>query len=710
MSRLTVERLFDSPSLSGTLPSNVRFSPNGAFVTYLANAPEDRNRTDLYAYNVATHETQRWIDASRIRAGGEATAAEKAEMERRRVFSTGVTTYRWLPDGMRLCCAIDGALYLFDRSTSELRPLTPEGARQTDLTIAGGGRHLSYVRDGDLYAYDLERDLEQRLTHDARDGVTNGLAEFIAQEEMHRFEGHWWSTDGRYLVFTRVDETRIPSTYRYEFTAAALLAVPQRYPYAGGINAAVELGVLDIATRAVRWIDWRRAPDDYLARVNVSVDRVVVQSQRRDQRELTVSEYALDGGAARELLTERHHTWLNLHNNFRFVVDDSFLWSSERSGSSQLYRCRSGAEPLLLSSGRGRVNEVVHADATHAWFTGWSDRPTEQHLYRVAYDAPGRVEPMTYVSGWHEATVDPSGLLFLDRYSHISQPPRLDLCSVADRGATVSLVPNTIAEGHPYHAFWSDHAVSQFGRIAAADGRDLWFRLTRPKSTEGGRRVPVLVNVYGGPGVQRVKNEWAPLTNQLFVDAGIAVFELDNRGGGNREKAFEDPLYGRLGAVEVADQQSGIDYLKAQPWVDPDRIGVIGHSYGGFMTLMLLARNRGDIRVGVSTAPVTDWRLYDTHYTERYLGTPQTNADGYRDSCVLTSTAQIRGKLLLMHGMADDNVLFGNTSALMQALQARHFPFELMLYPGAKHALQDRDVSIHRYRTILDFLRRELLS
>ena len=210
--------------------------------------------------------------------------------------------------------------------------------------------------------------------------------------------------------------------------------------------------------------------------------------------------------------------------------------------------------------------------------------------------------------------------------------------------------------------------------------------------------------------MQRVRNEWSPLSNQLFAALGIAVFELDNRGGTNRAKAFEDPIRGRLGAIEVEDQLAGIEFLRRQPWADAGRIGVIGHSYGGFMTLMLMARNGGQIRAGVSTAPVTDWSLYDTHYTERYLSTPQENPVGYRDSSVLAHVDAISGELLLMHGMADDNVLFGNSSALMKALQRRRYPFELMLYPGAKHALQDRDVAIHRYQTTLDFLKRKLLA
>ena len=711
MTKLNVERLFSSPSLNGSVPIQVRFSPDGTRVTYLANPPEDRERLDLYCYDVAAGVARRLIDASTLTGTAEPTPAELADRERRRQFSVGISTYRWLPDSGRICCLIDGALYLYHCATQSLRAVTPAHTRQTDIAVSGRGRYLSYVRDGDLYVHDLELDREERLTCDASECVTNGLAEFIAQEEMHRFEGHWWSPDDRHLVFTRVDTSSIPISHRYEFTANQLVAYPQRYPYAGAANAIVDLGVIDLQTRAVHWIDYRDQPDDYLARVAVGVERVVVQSQSRDQRTLSVTAHPFDARNPQPLVTERQSAWINLHNNFRFVAnDDEFLWTSERGGSSQLYLYRRDASFVELSGNRGRINEVVHADAHQAYVLGWLEQPTEQHLFRVRYDAPGVLEQLTAEPGWHEATIDVGGRWFVDRYSNGAQPSCLVLRSLSDVSSARPLAANVLTEGHPYHPYLASHASATFGRISAADGQEMFYRLTRPRDRDPARRLPVLVNVYGGPGVQRVRNEWAPLTHQLFAAAGMAVFELDNRGGANRAKAFEDPIRGRLADIEVTDQLAGIRYLRAQSWVDPDRIGVIGHSYGGFMTLMLLARSDGMIRAGVSTAPVTDWQLYDTHYTERYLGTPEANADGYRDSCVLNYVDSMQGELLLMHGMADDNVLFANTTTLMKALQDHRRPFELMLYPGAKHALQERAVAKHRYDTVLDFLKRKLLT
>ena len=218
------------------------------------------------------------------------------------------------------------------------------------------------------------------------------------------------------------------------------------------------------------------------------------------------------------------------------------------------------------------------------------------------------------------------------------------------------------------------------------------------------------MNVYGGPGVQTVRQEWPPLTVQLFAQNGFGVFQLDNRGSTNRAKAFEDPIFGHLGDIEVADQIAGVDHLKSLDWVDPERIGVFGHSYGGYMVLMCLAKAPSVFAAGVSVAPVTDWRLYDTHYTERYLATPESNPDGYRSSAVFEHLEGLRRPLLLMHGMADDNVLFTHTTRLMKTLQDRGVTFELMTYPGAKHSMQEPSVATHRYHAILDFFERTLGS
>ncbi len=405
---------------------------------------------------------------------------------------------------------------------------------------------------------------------------------------------------------------------------------------------------------------------------------------------------------------ERSDTWINLHDNFRHLEGKRYLWTSERDGHSHLYLC-DGSQELPLTRGEGRVNRVLHADDERVLFAGWFGNPREQHLYWVsASPAQEPQEPvrLTAEAGWHEVTVDPGGGQFLDRYSATDHRPSCRVRKI--EGHSVSTIAQELADGlSNYAPYLAQHVTPQLGTIVSQDGQTLHYRLTRP-SMAGGQKCPVIVHVYGGPGVQRVRNEWAPAVLQLFVQHGFGVFELDNRGSGNRERGFEKPIHRQLGKIEVADQVLGVEFLRSLDWVDPERIGVFGHSYGGYMTIMCLAQAPASFKAGVSVAPVTDWHLYDTHYTERFLGDPEENASGYASSSVFPHLDGIKGRLLLIHGMADDNVLYTNSTMLYRALQARHFPFEMMAYPGAKHSLQERDVSIHRFNLILDFFERTL--
>ena len=705
-----LERLFSEPSLNGQVPQDVQFSPDGKHVSYLASAPNDLNRLNLYRCAVEDQRLTLLLDATTLEGAAvtEMTDVERAERERKRAFSAGVTSYSWLPDSRHLLIVADGAAWGHDSISGELLRLTPIGTRQTDIRLCPSGESFAFVRAGDLYLSRYDGGAEQHITDDAGDGISNGLAEFIAQEEMHRFEGYWFSPDDRWLVYTKVDERSVVQTYRYEFTGGGLQAIAQRYPYAGASNARVTLWCFDCHSGAQRELAWSDASDDYLARVDVSPSGIWVQAQSRDQTRLALKRYTFTGECLDTPLIEQQATWVNLHDNLRFLPDsDEFLWTSERDGYQHLYLYQNGTA-VQLTRGKGRVNAVVHVETTFALVQGWRAQATEQHLFRVWYD--GRdMEQLSKAPGWHEVVVSSSGRHWVDRLTRLSQPPGLELCSFQDETA-VALAPNALAEGHPYYGLLDAHVEPELGTLDAEDGQQMHFRLTLPVGFDSSRRYPVLVNVYGGPGGQRIRDEWAPLTLQLFAQAGIAVFELDNRGGGNRAKAFEDPLHGRLGEVEVKDQLRGVEYLRSLDWVDGSRIGVFGHSYGGYLTLLCLARGGGAFRCGVSVAPVTDWRLYDSHYTERYLGLPEANPDGYIASSVLDQLEDFEGALLVMHGMADDNVLFANSTRLFKALQDRHRSFEMMTYPGAKHALQERDVAIHRYQTMLDFLRRELIG
>ena len=334
--------------------------------------------------------------------------------------------------------------------------------------------------------------------------------------------------------------------------------------------------------------------------------------------------------------------------------------------------------------------------------TGWCTDATENHLYAIAPtgDLALLTEP-----GWHDIVFNTETGVWIDIHSATTSPP--SITHKASQDATpVSIYTETIDEAHPYIQFWPLHQSPQFGEIKTADGTRLHYRFTPPVQT--GMPQPAIVYVYGGPGAQKVRNQWPPLLLQLFAQNGIGVFELDNRGSANRGRDFEAPLYRRMGTVEVADQLLGLDVLRSLRGVDPERIGVFGHSYGGYMTLMCLCQAPNRFKAGVAVAPVCDWQLYDSHYTERYMGMPEENSDGYEHGNVLTHLSNLQDPLLLMHGMADDNVLFTHSTMIMGALQALNKPFELMTYPGAKHSMQEAHVSTHRFELILDFFARRL--
>ncbi|MFP6817594.1 MAG: alpha/beta fold hydrolase [Pseudomonadales bacterium] len=713
--KLSVERLFSDPPLTGTLPSNLRFSPDATFIAFLKLAEDDRERMDLWRHEIDSGVSECWINATQLVASlDDQSVAEKAERERKRQFASGITSYSFSPDGTCLLIPAGGAGYLFDISSRALDRFTPEGCRQTDLRFSPKGTYISYVRDDNLYHYEIATQVETAVTSDGGGGISNGLADFIAQEEMHRFDAHWWSPDEAFLAYTRVDENPIEVTQRFEIEADSFNVIDQHYPYAGASNAHIELLVQELVSGNVQRLDYRSADDDYLARVSWDGERVAVQTQSRNQQELRLRFYSAGGGKASDHpgagLIERSDTWIDLHDNFKPLDAQRYLWTSERDGSSHLYLYSNGIA-RQLTAGTGRVNRILHATDARVLFSGWFNSPVEQHLYALditATDPTSNPTAITTEAGWHDVVVAPDGSRFIDRYTALDTPGEVRIGSLVNESLK-NIAKETITRDHPYFPYLNEHRPPSLGRLRAEDGQWLHYRLTQPASGDDHRRkYPVIVYVYGGPGVQRVRNEWAPLLLQLLAHNGYGVLELDNRGSGNRERHFQAPIFRKLGAVEVTDQVTGAEFLKTLDWVDADRIGVFGHSYGGYMTVMCLAKAPGIFKAGVAVAPVSDWSLYDTHYTERYLGTPAANAQGYELSSVFPYLDGLTGKLLLMHGMADDNVLFTHSTRIYRALQARNIAFQMMTYPGSKHALQERDVSIHRFSLILEFFGNQL--
>lgn len=731
-SRLSIEQIFGDTPLLGTTPLQASFSPNGKKIAYLKNAENNINRLNLWSFNIDQQKPSVLVDLALspelfATSDSQRTEEEKAEAERKRMFSSGISSYLWLADSEAILFPVHGVLFLFDFASGLCRKITATDTRQTDFKVCPKGKRVSYVRKGELYVCNLKTLEESRLTHNASTTLSNGMAEFIAQEEMHRFDGHWWSADGSMIAFTQVDVSKIPESLRYEINADEFSSFSQRYPYAGGINAEVKLGLIYLDNKqTTQWIDCNllnnKSYESYLARVSFSPcsQSLYLQIQSRDQKILELQAYDIETQKTQTILTEEQSCWVNLHNNLTFIDSkiknqQHFLWTSECSGTSQLYLYQRqndncAFDCIQLTNLPGRVNRIVGVNTTHVFFEGWRSCPTEQHLYQVSLTANGVENKITHAAGWHNIQLNKEGSAYLDQFSNLHEPAALNLeiISPSQDVPRIPIASNPLNESSAYFPWLAHHATATLGELLSSDKQTLHYRLTRPSPCVAGQAYPVIVHVYGGPGVQRVKNEWCALTLQIFAQAGFGVFELDNRGSSNREKCFEDPIFNRLGEIELEDQLAGVEFLKTLDWVDASRIGVFGHSYGGYMALMCLLKAPEVFKAGISVAPVTDWNLYDTHYTERYLGRPNENSEGYRLSNIVPLKQALKNSLLVIHGMSDDNVLFTHSTKLFKALQDANSPFEMMTYPGAKHALQQPSVAIHRYQMMIDFFNREL--
>lgn len=723
MATLEIERLFAAPDLDGPSPRGVKISPDSTRVTFLRGKETDPLQMDLWEYNLAAAEMRLLVDSTALVAGDETLSEEElARRERLRIVGQrGIVTYHFAPDGKRLLFPLNGDLFLYDLDGGTTRQLTDSEAGETDPKFSSTGRYVSFIRDQDLYAIDLESFEELRLTRDGGGLVRNGMAEFIAQEEMDRYTGYWWAPDDSAVAFIRVDESPVQIAERFEIHAEDFEVYEQRYPATGTPNVLVKLGVIAPDGSGLRWMDTGEETDIYLARVDWFPDGeyLAVQRQSRDQQTLDLLKVNTRDGESRVLLTETSDTWINLHNELGFLESrPEFIWSSERSGHVHLYLYSNDGKLLRpLTSGDWDVADgararsaLLHIDEPggRIFVTGTLDSPMERNVYEVSLSGDAKPRRVSELPGWHLADFAASGEFYVDSFNNADTPPQLSLHR-ADGSRIAFIENNRLDASHPYHPYLASRPSIEFGTLEAADGQALYYRMLKPADFDPSERYPVVIYVYGGPMGQSVKNEWGVGFNEILARNGFIVFTVDNRGTGFRGTAFDEPLYRRMGKVEVADQMVGVDFLKSLDFVDPESIGIWGWSYGGYMTLMSLFTQPGVFAAGVSGAPVTDWTLYDTHYTERYLGTPQDNAEGYQASGVFPYAKELAAPLLLVHGMADDNVLFTNSTKLMKTLQDDGRPFDLMTYPGSKHGLMRVPATgTHVYSHILRFFRQHL--
>lgn len=669
-------------------PSAVRFAPDGRGITYL-QADAGSLVQSLWRHELATGERS-------LLAGPSAEAEDEArlsqrehlERERRRSTALGVTEYAWLVDGPEPVLLVPMGGRAFVRvGESVLRPV--QGVHGAEAIVgAPDGSVIAFVGEGDLWIAPVAGGELRRLTHDAADGVVNGLAEYAAAEELDRFEGMWWSCDSAAIAFAHVDERGIPRFPIAHLGDERPFHEEHRYPFAGGPNALVSLRVASLRGGSVQEVALPLVPGGYLARVvSHPGGGWLVALLPRDQR--TLAWYHVTPEATvRHLWTEAAEPWINLDDDTRVLPDGRVLRSTERTGHRHLELRAPGGELLAqLTAGDWSITSVAHvdADAGAVNFHGLADGPNEQHLYRVPLDAASpvtRPKRLTVEAGWHSATFAADGARWIDAWSDLEGGPRIVLHDALSPDQERIVVPPTVDSAG------IGVAPPELLQVVAADGATrLQAALYRPHEPHSAP-PPCVVWVYAGPHQRYVKRDWATTAHplrQYLAAAGVAVLVVDGRGSAQRGLEFEGAIQGRLGVAEVADQAGAVRQLAQRGEIDASRVAITGGSYGGFMTLRAMAAEPELFRAGVAVAPVTAWDGYDTAYTERYLGIPQEQPEAYAASSVLRDAPRLIGDLLLIHGAIDENVHLRHSIRLVRALQAAGRDAELVVLPGDRH-------------------------
>ena len=695
------------PHPGTVVPGAIQFSVDSATVTYLKSEDNSLSRV-LWKATVGRQPRPEVV--ARAPGGGDTDATvskeESLRRERQRLRDTGIAQIARAEDAELFVAPIGGDLYVLEPG-KPLRRLAKTAAPELDPRPSPDGTRIAFAREGELHVVDAAGGREVTLTKGATEGLSHGQAEFIAQEELGRFSGFWWSPDGSKIVYQQTDERDVPLFSITHQDGAQPSVETHRYPFAGAKNATVRLGVVAASGGATTWLNLSEPNEEvYLARVDWDgPNSLLVQVLARDQKTLRLVRFDPSTGEKAILIEERAETFVNLHGDLRVVAKSGeLLWSSERTGFRHLeLHDRDGKLLRTLTSGDWPVDAVASLDVTRreVWFTAGRESPLESNLYRVSLDG-GPIRRVTPELGTHRVVVAPNGEHFIDTFSDLATPP---LTTIRDReGAILAVLDDASDDPRVARLALKAPQITEF---KTRDGALLHGAYYSPQGAKPGEKRPLIVMVYGGPHVQTVTHSWAmtaDLTAQFLASRGFAVWKLDNRGSSRRGHAFESAIYRKMGELEVRDQADGVRFLAgSHAEVDPARVGITGSSYGGYMTLRALLLAPGVFRAGVAIAPVTDWDGYDTGYTERYMETPQKNAEGYASSSVLNHVEDLRGRLLVIHGMLDENVHFRHSARLATALIAAGKPFEILPIPNERHSSRKIPERTYIARRLADF-------
>ncbi len=721
---LTLDRLFSSPDFQAKTFGPAQWLSGSVYTTVEPRAGGPGS--DIVRYDAATGARTIFVPAARLMPPG-----DSAPMT--------IEDYTVSPDARHVLVFTNsrrvwrqrtrGDFWLLDLRTWALRKLGGPDAPPSTVMFAKfspDGQRVAYVREHNLYAEDVATPRITQLTSDGSRTIINGTFDWVYEEELNLRDGFRWSPDGHAIAYWQLDATGVRDFDLIDDTDSLYSFVtPVQYPKAGQVNSAGRVGIVSAAGGATLWLHVPGDPrNNYIARMDWAGNSasVVLEHLNRLQDTLDLMIGDAHTGSVRTIGTERDSAWVDVIDDLRWLRGGTrFLWVSERDGWRHAYSiARDGSDVRLLTPGQFDLAEpdsptigapfIQAVDETGGWvyFTASPTTATQLYLYRTRLDGKGQPERVTpaAASGFHRYRISPDAHWAFHTYSTFSTPPTTELIRLPSHTVVRTLEDNAALKARVAAL---RHQPVEFFKAPAAEGVSLDGWLMRPVDFDSTRRYPVLFYVYGGPWSQTVLNAWGGaryLWHLMLAQRGYIVASLDSRGtSAPKGHAWRKAIYGRVGVVESADQAAGARFVLQRTYVDATRVGVWGWSNGGFMTLSLLFRSPEIYGTGMAVSPVTDWRLYDNVYTERFMGLLDGNAGGYQAASLLPLASRLKGNLLLMHGMGDDNVHFQNSEMMINALVAADKPFRMMAYPNRTHCIcEGNGTTRHVYGLLTEYL------
>lgn len=698
--KFTVEEIFTNRNFYGSSFSQVKWFDGGKKFSFTKFDAATKSIA-LFEHDLKTGTENKIVSGSEL----------KLE-ETNKPFM--ISNYEWLPDNKNILFTgvlparkikSGGAFYLYNKETKEFSVLADSEEEQININFSPDGKKAAFVRGNNIFLIDLKTKVETQLTFDGSEVILNGHFDWVYEEEFHIINGIEWSPDSKRIAFWRLDQSNVPEIKIAKWDSLYLNELSMRYPKAGANNSLVKIGVADVQTKKVKWMDIGEETDIYIPRIKFTNNPEVLSIQRlnRLQNKLDLLFADVKTGKSKIVLTDTDPCWIDISDDLYFFQnEDKFIWTSEKDGYKHIYLYNnSGTLVRQLTTGKWEVDAVTGIDEENKTVYFTSNAAGIQYLNFHSVSLSGGIKKLSKENGYNTIMLSPDNKYFIERYSTANS-----LTSTRVYTTDGEIVRELITSDMTVFDQYELSPVEYFS-FNTSDGVELNGSIIKPAEFDESKEYPVLIYNYSGPGSQSVLDRWSGpngLWHQMLAQHGYIIVAVDTRGTGGRGKDFKNLMYKNLGHWEVNDHVEAVNYLSTLPYVDPERIGIWGWSYGGYVSALALMKAADVFKAAISVAPVIHWKFYDSIYTERFMSLPHLNPEGYENSAVLNYTDKLKGKLLLVHGTADDNVHFQNSVKLVEKLIAENKQFETMYYPEKDHGIYGGMTRVHLFNMMTNFL------